>query len=378
MKRRKFVLASASTVLSGFTAGQTQVPSVGLEFQISNQTIDKDPSSVDSILFHFDRLEITPQYLSDDQLMDLKFQVELEDGKSTEDTANGITVTNGDTLTLDEIQSKYNRISPLTLDVSNNNADYISGKAKIIVDHPDILSQSYTQDFLISKDNLIDNGIYLDDFEDNKLSNRDSYSETLLNPESLKVNNSQFTTPSRPEWTKEVSNGISVSGGDLFLDGSTDYVMHTPLDVGGSSWDTPIEWKVEFTHDGTTNGNDRYAVALTGTSYTASNNGNNDTYFTSNGYAIAANDAGRLGVRFGRNMEGGSTGLKSTLISGDSISSGTTTTVRLTRDSTGTWEMFQDGVSKGTATDTTYTDISNMGISGDSRANVTVPYFLVY
>lgn len=138
MKRRNFVLASASTVLSAFTAGQAQIPSVGLQFQISNQTIDKDPSSVDSILFYFDRLEITPQYLSEDQLMDVKFQVELEDGKSAENTANGIKVINGDTLTLDEIQSKYGRISPLTLDVSNKNSEYISGEAKIIVDHSDI------------------------------------------------------------------------------------------------------------------------------------------------------------------------------------------------------------------------------------------------
>lgn len=221
------------------------------------------------------------------------------------------------------------------------------------------------------------NGFYLDDFEDGTLTNRSTYSDVTLTPETLEPASSNYSSPKRPTWTQDISNGISVSDSNLVLSGSTDYVMHTPLDVGGDTWDTPIQWEFEVTHDGNSNGNDRYAVALSGTSYTASNNGNNDTYFTSGGYAIALNDAGSLGVRFGRDMDGDRQGLTTTLLEGDAFSSGTTVTFRLTRDSNGTWELFQNGSSKGSVTDTTYTDISYMGIAGDSRANVTVPYFLV-
>lgn len=169
-----------------------------------------------------------------------------------------------------------------------------------------------------------------------------------------------------------IKGGIGITNGTLQLSDSTDYVMHSNLDIGGSSWDTKTTWEFSVirNNQSSNNGADYYTLAMDGKSYQNKDNGNNDTYFTSNKYYMFLNDGGRnnVSLRYNGNQ----------IIGGSTFNIGVKQKFKVIRYSDNTWELFQNGVSKGTVTHNTLTNISYMGITGDSRAKIDVDYFLVY
>jgi hypothetical protein len=140
MKRRSFVLASGTAVMSSSRLFIQKHPVVGLNFEISEP--DKNPSSVNSILLEFRSLEITPRYIDDSEDMSITSRLELEDGSEKEKTRN-ISVENGETK---KISSIFNPIYTAGIDIDGN---YLSGSVTISVEHPDV-SDQYNQGIVIS------------------------------------------------------------------------------------------------------------------------------------------------------------------------------------------------------------------------------------
>lgn len=64
MKRREFLLASGSAILTGTAIGSLQRPALGLEFEIS-AVPSKKPMNIDSILIEFTNFDMTPTYLDE-------------------------------------------------------------------------------------------------------------------------------------------------------------------------------------------------------------------------------------------------------------------------------------------------------------------------
>ncbi len=208
-------------------------------------------------------------------------------------------------------------------------------------------------------------GYILDDWDDNSLtSSRDSFDTTSFSGDEPSSSNS--TTETRPQWTDHTGrSNLSATGQVLETDSSNSYVYSTPFNVGGSSsWNTSHTWSFhfKFVSKSSNNGSDYWGVAVNdATNYTDQNNGNNDTYFN-NAYHVQINDNGSYDFRL---ANGGS---RSGLIGGGSWSEdGNWKTGKVTRDSSGNWELFRNGSSQGTTTDTTHTDISHLGFCGDQR-----------
>lgn len=140
MKRRNFVSASVSTVLSGVATSSLQRPAVGLNFEISEPY--KDPSKVNSLSLYFETLEITPRYLDGSDPITVQAEIETNKYGTAESNKHDITFENGVTEELSE------KINPMVIDEIDADSE-ISGSVTVKVKHPNI-EEAYIQDFGIS------------------------------------------------------------------------------------------------------------------------------------------------------------------------------------------------------------------------------------
>jgi len=197
------------------------------------------------------------------------------------------------------------------------------------------------------------NGVYLDDFADGKLSSRDSYSDTGLTPASLEPASSDFGPPVRPEWTPTgspnvVNSKVELDGGDSVV------TTLTQIDL---TW----EWDVFFP-----SGADNFRDNIVANTTTRRGPGQNleDGYFM----FIADTTASGLFVDVGGSI---------TRLLGFPVSNGPETfTVRVENDfDAGTgqnnFEVFKDGVSQGTVSDSTFTTNSFFAFTSQVGTNST-------
>lgn len=159
MRRRKFLLASGSAILTGSAVGSLQQPSLGLDFEISGVP-KEDPENVDSILIKFTQFELTPQYLDPNKELDITAEISIDDSnRSSSEIAQNVGFTNGETLNLTEIESRSSSdISNLILDNINPSGSQIDSEIVITVNHPDIRQQKYNQSFtIVGSADIVDN-----------------------------------------------------------------------------------------------------------------------------------------------------------------------------------------------------------------------------
>lgn len=150
MKRRNFVVASGSTLLSGITASHASQPSLGLDFQLSASNTRTDPSSVDKIIVNFDSIQITPRYLDESQEMNITVRAEFESGGLEEKTANDIPYQNGEKTKLTQILQSEDISQLLIQDGFDSTKSVLTGYITITVNHPDIIQNSYRKRFTVS------------------------------------------------------------------------------------------------------------------------------------------------------------------------------------------------------------------------------------
>jgi hypothetical protein len=152
LKRRNFILASGSTVLSGIVTSRIQRPAIGLNFEIS--TPDKNPSEVNSLVIDFETLQITPQYIDERESISVQAEVEVA-GSTKQSNRFQTSVENGETKELKD------RIDALVVDGLNVSRT-ISGNVTISIDHPDI-QDSYARQFNITSSGISESVV--DNFE---------------------------------------------------------------------------------------------------------------------------------------------------------------------------------------------------------------------
>jgi hypothetical protein len=157
MKRRDFIVASGSTVLSGLATSQIQRPAIGLDFEIS--TPDKDPSEVDSLVIEFETLEITPKYLDENETVNVQAKVEVANQTKRSNELQ-TSVINGRTKNLE------NSIDSIVVDGLNTSSS-ISGDVTVSIDHPDI-QDSYSQQFYVNGSGILESVV--EDFDDQSYS----------------------------------------------------------------------------------------------------------------------------------------------------------------------------------------------------------------
>jgi hypothetical protein len=210
------------------------------------------------------------------------------------------------------------------------------------------------------------NGNYLDDWSDNKLSSRASFSDKSLSPKSLEPSSSSFSSPSRPEWTREQgSNGINVQNERLKLDGSSiHHLYYTSNAVNKGSWE------ISFTSNSNRGSSENVSVLSVldqdPTNWDA-NSGVPD-----NGYIIEIRDGSRYALVLRQN------GFSSEIINGSWDNDTNQHTARVTRDNNGNWQLFYDGKSVGKATDNTFTTTNGTGIGMDSGSSIYFDNFRVF
>jgi hypothetical protein len=228
MKRRDFILASGSTVLSGLVASGIQRPAIGLDFEIS--TPDKDPSKVDSLVIDFETLEITPRYLDEKEPVSVQAKVELN-GRIEKSNEVQTSVVNGESKNLE------NNINSIVVDGLNASST-ISGDVTVSIDHPDI-QDSYSRQFEVNGSEIPDSGVSRWEFDDS--------TDTTTATDSWDTNNGTINGAT-------YTNGYQGSGA-LDFDGTDDFV-----DTGydGSVWFTE-EWTFSAWLKWTSDSIDNYA-----------------------------------------------------------------------------------------------------------------------
>jgi len=183
----------------------------------------------------------------------------------------------------------------------------------------------------------------LDDWEDGNLtSSRDDFDTTPFGgTTSTLVESGAVGSLARPDWVMD-EGSPSVVGSEHFVsDRDGCRTSFSPANLDGFIW--------EFRYSGTGNG----YINITANSTTRRISGSSDVnledgYFLFIGSSVAlARDSG---------------GSTSTVISGPSTPSGEFN-VKVTRDASGTFELFIDGTSEGTGTDTTFTSSNHVGFA---------------
>jgi len=173
-------------------------------------------------------------------------------------------------------------------------------------------------------------GYLADDWEDNKLTNRDRAA-------TLATTFDRIFQKFRPEWDT-VSGTPEVSNGRLFFDNSLE--MQVPSDFVVGAWQFKFEWSESSDTD--------ESYCFIRFMYVDDDN----TYFLKLDAFVSAETRNGLG----KIVNGVGSGLLSFAIDlGEH-------TIKITRDSDGNFEVFYDGVSKGTATDTNITTSNYINI----------------
>jgi len=185
---------------------------------------------------------------------------------------------------------------------------------------------------LSSASNIIGTAEILDDWQDNKLTTRDSEATTPIKISSPYV---QDANTFRPSWTTE-SGSPSASGGVLVLTAgdTTAQGISTPTTFFVGTWEVDIQKQA----DGTTSGVDVIDWVSGG----------------SKKYIIGWNYDGAYNLRDIVDTVN--------IISATHAEDTAWHTCKATRDSSSNWELFFDGVSDGTATDSTTTSIDEVWV----------------
>ena len=143
MKRRRFLLASGTAVLSSTAIPSSRQPVVGLDFNLSAD-VNADPSTVDSILVDFTHFELLPKYLDEDAGK-ATITITLDvDNKDPVQYSTDQQLTNGQKVT----KSDIGNMIPLVVD-GIGSTSVINGEVRITVEHPSV-SDSYKQSFFVS------------------------------------------------------------------------------------------------------------------------------------------------------------------------------------------------------------------------------------
>jgi len=175
-----------------------------------------------------------------------------------------------------------------------------------------------------------------DDWDDNELTDR-SLGTTTTNYNLLRA---KFF---RPSWATE-SGSPSASDGVLVLPSSTTVQsVSTFSDFTVGTWEFDFKWA----NTTATQYDRNYIMKLSG----------EDT-----GYRARANNDGSM-----CNLDEVSTGTPTTIIDNTWAEDTDWHTLKTTRDSDGNFELFLDGASKGTATDTTHTTSDQIWIRDDGN-----------
>jgi hypothetical protein len=204
MKRRDFIVASGSTVLSGLATSQIQRSAMGLDFEIS--TPNKDPSKVDSLLIEFETLEITPKYLDENDPVSVQAKVEVanQTKKSNEVQTS---VVNGESKNLE------NSIDSLVVDGLNASST-ISGDVTVSIDHPDI-QNSYSQQFKVNGSEIPESAIHQWKFSDGSgttaTDSEDSNDLSLSGPTWVSDTSAEGDYVLDFDGTDDTANGSAVS-----------------------------------------------------------------------------------------------------------------------------------------------------------------------
>lgn len=386
MKRRSLIKSiGASGVLIPFYTLNTKA--INTDIVVQNKYDLPENWSDPKIRLQFSKFVIETRNIRDNTEISMNIDAGLQENDLKPVNNTPITVT----LTGDNSYIDVSSHIP-TLDLTDSDSVFIDNSLQksdsIVIDLQvkiNYENKIYKTDIkslyidIVESQDTITNGYYIDDFSDNKLLDRDTYSETVLNPLNLEPDSSAYSNPVRPEWTQEVSNGISINDTDITLSGNTDYVMHASFsDL--NIFNKKTVWEFKFRPSGTSNGADRYTLVGMGnpTNYVNNNNGNNETYFNTENYQIFANDGGTKVFRFGR-QDSGDGKWPNTLLDMGSLSANKTYVCRVERSIDGIWEVFLNGISQGTVEDTTYTQ-GNIytGIAGDSRGSVNVYNYRIY
>jgi len=205
-------------------------------------------------------------------------------------------------------------------------------------------------------------GIYLDDFEDNKLFDRDAFTTTPLTPEALEPDQSDFTNPSRPEYTIDQGSPSAANQRLEFPGDGNQHLLFATL----SELDD-VTWEFDVTPEGGSFGLMKaYVVALD------TNFSDGRTQSPDNGYIVRFRDNGNF--KLARREGGNQDNIIDTTFSPDT----NTHTVKVTRDSSGNFELFLDDSLKGTATDTTHTTNSFTGFNHGASVGLNVDNFRVF
>ena len=217
----------------------------------------------------------------------------------------------------------------------------------------------YTEWRSISDGSIIssipDSEIYLqDDWEDNKLTNRDGSGTTVFNG---------VTGVYRPEWDKQEENP-QVENGVVTLEG--DAIVTSDVDFSEAINNQTVTWEFDYNIP-SGDSSDWVTVQLfaeTDEWNDLENRPNLDrAYFV--GIRLAS---GSGGLRFHRADTGGDF---TELFTGNPSTSGT---IVVEREANGDWELFLDSSSVGSTNDNTYTDAKHVGIaSRDGSFQATQP-----
>lgn len=178
-----------------------------------------------------------------------------------------------------------------------------------------------------------------DDWNDNSLTSRSNTVDGVFAHPDANEAGDVLIGRYRPEWN--VTNGSpTASSGVLNLNNSsgTDTVMVIPSNMSVGSWQ--YDWTL-------TNTDTSNAVTIQYHIMSQTTTALQDGYESTTYYSGTV-ESWHLDVRQG----GGST---TTIINGSNTKDTNTHTREVTRDSYSNWEMFNDGVSAGTANDSTFT-----------------------
>lgn len=189
-----------------------------------------------------------------------------------------------------------------------------------------------------------------DDWNDNKLTSRDSPSDGFFAHPQANEAGDTLIGRYRPVW--ETFSGTPSAAGGVMVLGSGDAVQTNSRFVTGS-WEADITWNA---------GDDNMYWNIIANSLTQRAADLN----LEDGYYFHGDPTGGGG---GSDLQKDNGGTNSILVSGDAPPQ-STQTIKLTRDSYGGFEYIQAGASKGTATDTTFTSSEWLYISGGSTASV--------
>jgi hypothetical protein len=229
MKRRKFLLATGSTILTGSTISSIQHPAIGLEFEIS-AVPNKQPSNIDSILIQFTSLKITPLYLDEDKRLDITVELDIEGESPVTKSASGLGFTNGKTIDRTKIKNEGGEdLSSVVIDGINESGDSLRGDICVRVDHPNISQKSYSKSFIIGQTDIIE------DFEDGF---DDRWTDTTY----LSRTTSWSYEGSYGASTNSDINGtlyelkVKPDGSDVQIDSFTIYKNEQSNNNGGQGW----------------------------------------------------------------------------------------------------------------------------------------------